>query len=155
MDGEIRRVEVDRAGIGASSMSDSAPPKTYMPPHVWTAATLTLLLAVYADVMSVLFCINGLFGGLHVLILGVVHALLGAVLLVAWRGLLHRRRWSRWLLVLVSGLVAMALPIWTAREGLQAGSIPVAAFFVVIISVLFALVTLNLLSSSASVWFKE
>ena len=104
--------------------------------------------------MSVLFCINGLFGNFHVFILGVVHALLGAVLLVAWRGLLHRRRWSRWLLVFVSGFVAITLPIWAARECLQAGSIPVGAFFVLAISVLFALITLNLLSLSASAWFR-
>jgi hypothetical protein len=129
--------------------------KTYMPPPVWTAAALTPLLAVYADVMSVLFCINGLFGNFQIFIFGVVHASIGAVLLVAWRGLLHRRRWSRWLLVLISGLVAMVLPIWTAQECLQAGSIFMGALFVLIIAVLFALITLNLSSPSASVWFKK
>ena len=133
----------------------STTPKYHMPPHVWAAAVLTLLLAFYADVISIFYCINGLFGNLHVFIFGIVHFLIGAVLHIAWRGLLHRRLWSRWLLVFVSGVVAITLLIWTALECLQAGSIPEGTVIILAISVLFTLITLNLLSSSANVWFKQ
>jgi hypothetical protein len=125
-----------------------------MPPHVLTAAALTLFLALYADAMSLPLCIGGAFTNMDILILGIGHAVLGTALLVARRGLLHRRLWARWFLLSVSALIASALPAWTVRECLKAGRLDGGALFVLVIAALFGLIALNLSSSVVSVWFK-
>ena len=129
-------------------------PTVYKPPHVRVAINISFLLGLYAAVFSVPLCLVGSFSGPHILIPGVVHAVLGAVLLVSCRGIRSRQRWARWLIVVVSGLIVLAVPIWIARESLQSGRVPDGALFFLIFPVLFVLLAFNLLSPSAGVWFK-
>ena len=58
-------------------------------------------------------------------------------------------------MVLVSVLIVFAVPIWIARGSLQAGSVPNRTLFFLIFPVLFAILAFNLISPSASVWFKK
>ena len=129
--------------------------KAYKPPHVRVAIIISLLLGLYASVFSVPLCLIGSFVGPQILIPGVLHAVLGAVLLVGCQGILSQQRWARWLMVLVSGLIVFAVPIWIARDSLQAGSVPAGALFFLGFPFLFALLAFNLISPSASVWFKK
>jgi hypothetical protein len=130
-------------------------PKAYKPPHVRVAIIISLLLGLYATVFAVPLCLVGSFVGPQILIPGVVHAVLGAVLLVGCQGILRQQHWARWLTVLVSGLIVFAVPIWIARDSLRAGSVPDGALFFLIFPGLFAVLAFNLISPSASVWFKE
>ena len=50
-------------------------PGGYMPPHVWVAAILTLLLGVSAVLLSVPLCITGPFSGPQVLVPGLICAI--------------------------------------------------------------------------------
>ena len=127
----------------------------YKPPHVGAAIIISFLLGLYATVFAVPLCLVGSFVGPQILIPGVVHAVLGAVLLVGCQGILRQRRWARWLTVLVSGLIVFAVPIWIARDSLRVGSVPDGALFFLIFPGLFAVLAFNLISPSASVWFKE
>ncbi len=104
-------------------------PKAYKPPHVRVSIIISLLLGLYASVFSVPLCLVGSFVGPQILIPGVVHAVLGAVLLVGCHGISSRQCWARSLMVLVSGLIVFAVPIWIARDSLQAGSVPDGALF--------------------------
>ena len=124
-----------------------------MPPQVGLAAILTLLLAVGADIVSVPLCVTGPFSGPQVLVPGLICALLGVIMSVAWRGVLHRRRWARWVLVAVSAVVTVTMPIFVARECLQAMKVDGALFFM-IFPILFATILLNLLSRPAGKWFE-
>jgi hypothetical protein len=85
----------------------------------------------------------------------VVHALLGLVLFVSWYGLLRRKRWARWMLLLVSGFVALALLIAIVGKSLGEGTFPVGADYFLLIAALFALNTLALSTSSARAWFRN
>jgi hypothetical protein len=106
--------------------------------------------------VSVPICLVGSFVGPHILIPGIVHAILGGILLVACIGLWYRQCWARWLLILLSLVVALAIPIALVRELALTASIPESgAFFFLAIAALFALVALNLLTSAARAWFKS
>lgn len=129
--------------------------KAYKPPQVRVAILISLLLGAYAAIFSVPLCLTGSFVGLHILVPGIVHAVLGAVLLVACRGVLSQQSWARWLLVLVSGLFVFGVPILIARESLLAGGVPDGALFFLVFPILFALIAFNLMSPAASVWFKR
>jgi hypothetical protein len=139
----------------ASSMRELFPPQTRKPPHVHVAAALTLILALYAAVMSVPLCCTGAFVGPHILIPGVMHAVLATILFSSWNGLLHQRRWSRWLLVILSGVVAPALSIAVLRGWLFGDIDAGTTTFFLIISVAFALIASNLSSSAVRAWFTE
>ena len=115
--------------ILAVALSDHSFCERIMPLHVRVAIIISLLLGLYALVFSVPLCLIGSFVGPQILIPGVLHAVLGAVLLVGCQGILSQQRWARWLMVLVSGLVVFAVPIWIARDSLQAGSVPDGALF--------------------------
>jgi len=128
---------------------------TYKPPQIRVAIILLSFLGYYAAVFSVPLCLVGSFVGPHILIPGVVHALVGVALLVGCRGILSRQRWARWLMVLVSGFIVVSVPIWIVRDSLQAASIPDGALFFLMFPVLFALLALNLISPTAGVWFKK
>lgn len=100
-------------------MSEPVAPHPPRPPHVWGAAVLTMILALYAEAMAVPLCISGAFVGPHILIPGVVHAILGPVLLVSCLGLWNRRRWARYLLLILSGVMALGLPVAIARDAIS------------------------------------
>jgi hypothetical protein len=136
-------------------MIDSSPPKPPVPPQVWGAATLTLILASYAVVVSVPLCITGSFVGWHILIPALVHAILGLTLVVGLLGILARRRWARWLLVLVTSLVALGLPIAMVREAIVADIDRVTVIFWLTISLTSAAVALNLSSPAVGVWLRK
>jgi hypothetical protein len=125
----------------------------YTPPHVWAAGLLTLLLAVGSDFVSVPLCITGSFVSLHILALGLLIALLGVVLSVAFIGLLYRRRWARWALILIPGAVAIAMPISIARECMVSMRVPDGLLPLLLFPILFAGIPLNLLSRAAGRWF--
>jgi hypothetical protein len=126
-----------------------------MPPQVWGAASLTLMLACYAVVFSVPLCIGGAFVGWHILIPGLVHALLGLALVVGLVGILDRRRWARWLLVFVTGSVALGLPIALVREAIVGDIDGPAVVFWLTIALVSAAVTWNLSSSGVRCWFSK
>jgi hypothetical protein len=131
------------------------PPFTDMPPGVKVAATLTFLLAAYGGAISLPICATGLFVGPHILITGVVHAILGILLLVAWRGLLHQRRWAMWTLLVVSGFVASSLPILLARDWLG-GRINLEHLrYWLVFPILFGLIVASLAIESSSKWFQR
>ncbi len=46
----------------------------HMPPHVWGACTLSMILGLFNVVMGTPFCLTGTFSGLHIIIPGVVQA---------------------------------------------------------------------------------
>ena len=73
-----------------------------MPPQVWMTARLALILAIYADVASIPLCITGSFVGYHILIPGLLHAIVGAALHIGLQGLWGKRRWARWFLASLS-----------------------------------------------------
>jgi hypothetical protein len=146
---------VDEARPKASSVRDLFPPATRKPPHVHVAAALTLVLAMYAAVMSVPLCCTGAFVGPHILIPGVMHAVLAVILFSSWNGLQHQRRWSRWLLVVLPAFVALALSIAVLR-GRMAGEIDAGStVFFLIIALAFALIASNLASSAVQGWFTD
>jgi hypothetical protein len=136
-------------------MVDSSPPKSPVPPQVWGAATLTLILASYAVVFAVPLCITGSFVGWHILVPGLVHAILGLTLVVGLLGILARRRWARWLVVSVTSLVAFGLPVAMVREAIVANIDRVAVVFGMTISLISAAVTLNLSSPAVGVWLRK
>jgi hypothetical protein len=136
-------------------MIDSSPPSSDIPPQVWGAATLTLILACYAVAFSVPLGLVGSFVGWHILIPALVHALLGLALVVGLLGILSRRRWARWLLVFVTGSVALGLPIGLVREAIVGEIDRAAILFWLTISRVSAAITLNLSSSTVRVWFRR
>jgi hypothetical protein len=136
-------------------MIDSSPPKSYVPPQVWGAASLTLVLACYTVAVAVPGCLAGSFVGWHILIPAFVHAILGLTLVIGLLGILAQRRWARWLLVSVTGLVALGLPIALVREAVIASIDPVAVIIWSTIALISAAVTLSLSSRAVSVWFQK
>ena len=82
-----------------------------MPPSVHVASGLTLVLAICAAATAGPACILGLIFGPHILILALAYAALAPVLFLSQRGLVHRRRWARWLLIVLSAVTAAAITI--------------------------------------------
>jgi hypothetical protein len=124
-----------------------------MPPQVRRAASLTLILALYALGISSPTCLVGSFVGPHILIPALVHAIVGLVLVVGLVGILNRRGWARWLLILVTGSVALGQPIALVREAIAGPIDRVGVLFWLTIALLLGAVTLNLASSAVRVWF--
>jgi len=126
--------------------------KRDMPPSVRAASALTLFLAVYAAATAGPGCIVGLFVGPHILIPALVCAVLAPVLLLSRRGLVHQRRWARWLLIVLSAAAALALTIAIVRA-LTGKEIdfPMAIPWL-LIALCFALIALTLSGSSANIW---
>jgi hypothetical protein len=126
--------------------------KRDMPPSVRAASALTLFLAVYAAATAGPGCILGLFVGLHILIPALVFVALAPVLFLSQRGLMHRRRWARWLLIVLSAATALALTIaiFRALMGKEI-DLPTAIPWL-LISSCSALITLTLSGSSANIW---
>ncbi len=134
-------------------MGNSAAPISSMPRCIRIASVLTLILAAYAAAISVPGIIAGLFVGPHLLIAAVVHALFAPVLIVSLTGLLRRKRWARWLLLVLSAIMALGLPIAIVRDW-KAGNIDVGtAIPWLLISLAFGLIALNLSDFNAIAWF--
>ena len=123
-----------------------------MPPSVRAASALTMFLAIYAAATAGPGCIVGLFIGPHILIPALVLAAVVPVLFLSQRGLVHRRRWARWLLIVLSTVAALAITIaivraLTAKELDFPTAIPWLLF-----SLCSAWITLNLSGSAANAW---
>jgi hypothetical protein len=123
-----------------------------MPRSVRAADALTLLLAVYAAATAGPSCIVGFFVGPHILIPAIVFAVLTPVLFVSRRGLEHRRRWARWLLIVLSAVAAPALTIAIVRALIAKEIDPAMATPWLLIVLCSAVIALTLAGSSASVW---
>jgi hypothetical protein len=136
-------------------MSDPGARNPDMPSLVRLAATLTRFLAFYAAVMSVPICVVGSFVGPQILIPGIVHAVLAFVLYYSWKGLLHQRRWARWLLVVLSALGALALLIAIGQSSVAHTIDLVDAIFWLAVSLFFAVIAWALSTKSAGVWFTK
>jgi hypothetical protein len=131
-------------------------PARAIPPQVWVAALLTLLLAQGACVLSLPLCLSGLFVGLHILLPGIALALLGPVLILAALGLLRRLRWVRWFLMMLSGCIAIALPMWIALECWKSRTTPAGPEYEhLAAAALFAVIALNLASQAMGVWLAD
>jgi hypothetical protein len=132
-------------------------PAIYMPPHVWGACTWSSLLGLFNLATGIPVCVVGSFSGPHIFFPGVVQAVSGVALLVGWQGLLHRREWARWLLLLVSALMLVAIPTWIAWESWQSGSVAEGATLLMVLSVFlisYILIAISLASTRAGGWFK-
>jgi hypothetical protein len=119
---------------------------------VRAASALALLLAVYAAVTAGQGCIAGLFVGPHIHIPAIAFAALTPVLLVSWRGLEHRRRWARWLLIVLSAVAAPVLAIALVRALIAKETDLATATPWLLIAVCSAVIARNLAGSSASLW---
>ncbi len=134
-------------------MSHSESCDREMPSHVRSAASLTLFLSLYAGAMSVPICLVGSFAGPHILVPGVIHAAMAAVLFFSWRGLTRRRRWARSLVVALSACAAIALITVIVYSSTVGPIDPVGAIFFLAVSLLFALNLWTLSTKSAILWF--
>jgi len=154
--GDLLRLRMQPQTIsGVAAMTTSPLADTHRPPQVWVAMIVSLLLGLYAELASVPLCLAGLFVGPHIFVPGLFHAVLGVVLLAGWMGLLRRRPWARWLLLLASAFMVLAIPSWAVWESLQVWRISEDAVFFLPFSALFALITFNLASKRAGAWFKK
>jgi hypothetical protein len=126
-----------------------------MPPGIKVAATLSFVLAAYGLAIALPLCATGLFTGPHILIPAALHALLGVVLLSAWKGLLHQRCWARWSLLFVSGFMAVPLAAVIARDWLRDGNVPENQRFFLTFPVLFALLAFSVAVHSSGEWFQR
>ncbi len=126
--------------------------KREMPPSVHVASGLTLILAVCALATAGPACILGLILGPHILILALAYAALAPVLFLSQRGLVHRRRWARRLLIVLSAVTAAALTI--AIVGALIGNVIglTTGASGLLVSFCCALITLKLSSSAAKTW---
>ncbi len=125
-----------------------------IPRPVSDAATLTLFLAGYAAFVSVLLCLAGSFTGPQILIPGLVHAVLAAILFCSWRGLRDRRLWARRLLIVLSAFGSLALLVLIVGSAIAGEFSLGGAIFYGVISLFFALITWSLMTRSSRVWFK-
>src|SRR4051794_5124194 len=114
-------------------MSDPDARKPDMPGRVRLAATLILLLGLYAAFVSIPICLVGSFVGPHILIPGIVHAVLASVLFYSWNGPLHQRRWARRLLIVLSAVGALALLVAIGQSSIaQTSDVGAAIFFLAV-----------------------
>ncbi len=129
-------------------------PADEMPTPMATAAGLTTALAVYAAVMAVPLCATGAFVGFHFLVPGLVHVLVAVVFFGSRKGLAARRNWARWLVAVLSALVALALTIALIYSALNDAQFEVGiAIFWGIIVLCFASIGVLLSGPWAGAWF--
>lgn len=125
--------------------------RTIPPRAVATAALVALVLAVYGIVAGIWFTVGGLFVGLHIIVGGLIHVLLGCAFLILRAKLLNHHTWARLLLAGVAGLgllvmAAASVQYWLNREEVGAYVFPV------ICSILFAVLLRNSLNVQTQEW---
>jgi hypothetical protein len=119
-------------------------------------ALLLQFLYFYAAGMAVPLLMVGLFVGPQILAACVVHVFVAMALYLGRRGLLRRRRWAKWLLLLVSAPGAMVLPASISASLIETQSLDAELLILSgIITLLFTIVLFLTLSRPVRSWLRS
>jgi hypothetical protein len=124
-----------------------------MPSRVRDAATLLQFLTVYATAMSVPLSVLGAFASPPMFYAGMVHVILAVASLLARQGLLHRRRWARWLMAVLALIGMPVFPIFAAIKSTPASLDDAGMIFPLIISLVSVSLLWVVTTPTMGAWF--
>ena len=105
--------------------------------------------------LSIPACIFGVFIGPQIFFPGVALVVVGLLLLYLGENMMHRRPWSRRLLIFLAASIALALLAATAQSSLHGEIGTIEMSVLIFVGLLFIVLVLTLSTSSVSIWFRR